>query len=275
VTASAAPGASAARVRDPRRALRWAAFYAGIAAAWFALAALHLDFTRLRLTANLPGDAFWRALCASAPAFPAMLAMWALMALGMMAPAAAPMLRSYDDLVRARAASARGFWALLAGFLAVWLAFALCAAGAQLGLQRAALVAPDGSSTSRALSAALLALAGLYQFTPLKHACLRACRSPLARFLGDWRDSVAYALRKGAAEGALCLGCCWALMALGLALGVMNLAFMGVAMLVMIAEKTGALGARGSHALGAALCAASLMLWLEETRCLLGRFAVS
>jgi predicted metal-binding membrane protein len=254
--------AASALARSPQRALRWAAFYAGIAFAWLALAALHLDFTRLRLTADLPGDAFWRALCASAPAFPALLAMWALMALGMMAPAAAPMLRTYDDLVRARAATASGFWALLAGFLAVWLAFALVAAGAQLAFQRAALLAPDGSSTSSALTAAVLALAGLYQFTPLKHACLRACRSPLLRFVGDWRDSIAYALRKGAAEGVLCLGCCWALMALGLALGVMNLAFMGVAMLVMIAEKTGVLGARGSHALGAALCAAAVMTWL-------------
>lgn len=245
-----------------QRALRWALFYAGIAGAWLALAALHLDFTRLRIGSSLAGDAFWRALCASAPSFPAMLAMWSLMSVGMMAPAAVPLLRTYDDLVHARAANARGFWALLAGFLAVWLAFSLAAAGAQLALQRAGLVAPDGSSSSRALTSALLALAGAYQFTPLKHACLRACRAPITRFLGDWRGTLAYAFRKGAVEGALCLGCCWALMALGFALGVMNLAFMGLAMLVMIAEKTGALGARGTRVLGAALCAASLAVWL-------------
>jgi predicted metal-binding membrane protein len=256
VTAGPAPALGA------QRALRWTLFYAGIAGAWFALAALHLDFTRLRLGGGLAGDAFWRALCASAPAFPAMLAMWALMSLGMMAPAAVPMLRTYDDLVHARAANARGFWALLAGFLAVWLAFSLLAAGAQFALQRAGLLAPDGSSTSRAFTSALLALAGAYQFTPLKHACLRACRAPIARFLGDWHATLAYAFRKGLAEGVLCLGCCWALMTLGFALGVMNLAFMGVAMLVMIAEKTGALGARGTRALGAALCAASLTIWL-------------
>jgi predicted metal-binding membrane protein len=256
VTAGPAPALGA------QRAVRWTVFYAGVAGAWLALAALHLDFTRARLTAGGFSAEFWRAMCASAPSLPAMLAMWSLMALAMMAPAAAPMLRTYDHLVQARAARARGFWALLAGFLAVWLAFALLAASAQLALQRAGLVAPDGSSTSRALTCALLALAGAYQFTPLKHACLRACRAPIARFLGDWRGTVAYAFRKGVAEGALCLGCCWALMSLGFALGVMNLAFMGVAMLVMIAEKTGALGARGSHALGAALCAAALTIWL-------------
>jgi predicted metal-binding membrane protein len=259
-TLGARLGSAAPRVSA--HAWRWSAFYAGIALVWAALAALHLDFTQLRLASGLAGDAFWRAFCVSAPSFPALLAMWALMSVGMMAPAALPMLRVYDDFVRARAANARGFWALLAGFLAVWLAFSLAAATAQLALARAGLLAPDGSSTSRALTSALLALAGAYQFTPLKHACLRACRAPLLRFLADFEASAAYALRKGAAEGALCLGCCWALMSLALALGVMNLAFMGVAMLVMIAEKTGALGERGTHALGLALCAASLTTWL-------------
>jgi predicted metal-binding membrane protein len=256
-----AQGASG-RALDAAHALRWALFYAGVAAAWLALAALHLDFTRARLAGGVLDAAFWRAMCASAPGFPAMLSMWALMALAMMAPAAVPMLRTYDDLVHARAARARGFFALLAGFLAVWLAFALVASGVQLALQREGLVAPDGSSTSRTLTSALLALAGAYQFSPLKHACLRACRAPIARFLGDWRGTLAYAFRKGVAEGALCLGCCWALMTLGFALGVMNLAFMAVAMAVMIAEKTGALGARGARALGAALCAASVIVWL-------------
>lgn len=244
-----------ARAAASERAWRWLAFYAAIAGAWALLAALHLDFTRARLGA---GGEFWRAMCASAPSFGAMAAMWSLMAVGMMAPAAVPMLRAYDDLVGAGAARARGFWALASGFLAVWLAFSLAGAAAQLGLGRAGLLAPDGSSTSPALTSALLLVAGLYQFTPLKHACLRACRAPILRFLGDFERGAGYAFRKGVAEGALCLGCCWALMSLAFALGVMNLAFMGLATALMIAEKTDLLGRRGSHALGAALCAAAL-----------------
>lgn len=257
-----APAAARAGARAPTayRAWRWLFFYAAIVVAWAALVASHLDFTRFRLVEGPGlGAEFWRAMCASQPTFPVALGLWSLMAVGMMAPAAVPLLRTYDELIEAGAARASGFWLLLAGFLAVWLAFSLLAASAQLALQRVGLLAPDGSSTSRWLSAGLLGLAGLYQFTPLKHACLRACRSPLARFAGDFRASGGYALRKGIAEGALCLGCCWALMSLALALGVMNLAFMGAATALMIAEKTGLLGRSGSHALGAALCAASLI----------------
>ena len=87
----------------------------------------------------------------------------------------------------------------------------------------------------------------------------RACRAPLARFLGDWDARALYAFRKGFREGAWCLGCCWALMLLAFAAGVMNLAFMGFATLVMIAEKTALLGRRGSLALGLALCAAGAL----------------
>lgn len=257
-----APAAARAGAAAPvaSRVWRWLLLYAAIAGAWAALVASHLDFTRFRLAAGPGlGAEFWRAVCASQPTFPAALGLWSLMAVGMMAPAAVPMLRTYDDLIEAGAARARGFWSLLAGFLAVWLAFSLLAASAQLALQRAGLLAPDGSSTSRALTASLLALAGLYQWTPLKHACLRACRSPIARFAGDFRASGGYALRKGIAEGVLCLGCCWALMSLAFALGVMNLAFMGLATALMIAEKTGLLGRGGSYALGAALLGASLI----------------
>jgi predicted metal-binding membrane protein len=233
-------------------------FYTLIAAAWVLLFAAHLEFTRARLAFDAPfAPEFWRAMCAKQPSFPAIAAMWSLMTIGMMAPAAAPMLRTYDDLLHAGAGTRTGFWFLLAGYLAVWLGFSLLGASAQLGLQHAGLLAPDGSSTSHVLSAALLAFAGLYQFSALKHACLRACRAPLTSFLGDWRAGWGYAFRKGVTEGVFCLGCCWALMALAFAAGVMNLLFMGLAMALMIAEKTALLGPRGSRALGAALCLAS------------------
>ena len=240
---------------------RWFLFYALIAAMWLLLFTAHLDYTRARMAFDAPfAPEFWRAMCATQPGFPAIVAMWSLMAVGMMAPAAVPMLRTYDDLVHARAGSHLGFWSLLAGYLAVWLGFSLLGAGAQLGLQHAALLAPDGSSSSRELSAGLLAFAGLYQFSALKNACLRACRSPLTSFMGDWRPGAAYAFRKGVTEGVFCLGCCWALMLLAFAAGVMNLLFMGLAMLLMIAEKTPLVGRRGSRMLGAALCLAAVFV---------------
>ena len=102
------------------------------------------------------------------------------------------------------------------------------ATAAQWWLQQDALLSPMLALAAPLLGGALFVLAGLYQWTPLKHACLRQCRSPFAFLLAQWRDGWSGALRMGAEHGLYCLGCCWILMALLFAVGVMNLLWVAV-----------------------------------------------
>jgi predicted metal-binding membrane protein len=111
----------------------------------------------------------------------------------------------------------------LLGYLIVWGAFSVAVTLAQWALDSAALLSPALAATNPVLGGTLVILAGLYQFTPLKQACLRNCRSPFAFVLNHWRDGRTGALRMGLEHGGYCLGCCWMLMALLFAVGVMNL----------------------------------------------------
>lgn len=222
------------------RGLVWLAFYATIVGAWLALYGM-------TVTADLPrglGAEFWLALCGgAAPAgFAPLAAMWALMVAAMMLPSFAPALRTYLDLSAVGASEGRGAGALALGYAAVWAAAALAGAALQLGLGTLGLVAPDGSSLSLWLTAGLLGFAGLYQFSAIKAACLSRCRQPLTFFLERWRPGPARALRMGAELGAVCLGCCWALMALAFVGGAMNLLWMGAATLFMAMEKLPGIG---------------------------------
>lgn len=129
---------------------------------------------------------------------------------------------------------------LCAGYLAVWAIYSMLMAIAQRRLAAADLLTDLGVSTSLALSSLLLAAAGLYQFSGIKHACLSRCRSPMAYFLSHWRDGSLGAFRMGLHHGAICVGCCWALMALAFVGGTMNLVWMGLAMVFMVVEKLAA-----------------------------------
>jgi predicted metal-binding membrane protein len=184
--------------------------------------------------------------------------MWLLMSTAMMLPTALPAFAAYDDI--AHTGTQTALLALVAGFLAVWGGFALVAAGLQMALFRLDLVSSFGDSRSYWLSAALLAVAGGYQFTPLKHACLSKCRAPLTFFLQHW-DAGPW--RMGLRLGATCLGCCWALMLLAFVGGVMSLAFMGIATLFMVLEKLPDIGRWLSRPLGYALLGGAT--WLAVT----------
>jgi predicted metal-binding membrane protein len=236
------------------RAATWIAFFGLVLAAWAALWAMVV-------AAGLPGSppVLRAALCAAAGSapLPALWAMWALMAAAMMLPAFVPALRCFLDLRAAGAGRAGDAAALVAGYLAVWLAASLAGAAAQGALSAAGLVAADGSSRSALLSAALLALAGLYQLSAAKAACLARCRHPLTFFLGRWAPGAWAAARMGAGLGVHCLGCCWALMALAFVGGSMNLLWMGAATLFMALEKLPELGRPLTRPAGAALLAAA------------------
>ncbi|MFO7757724.1 MAG: DUF2182 domain-containing protein [Roseovarius sp.] len=242
----------AARLRR-MAGFHWLALFAMILGAWGVLYATALP-DDLRRGAAIHGADFLQSLCIVTPdaaGFGRSVLMWALMSAAMMAPTALPAFATYEDL--GHSAETR-FGGLVAGYLAVWLGFSGVAAGAQMALFQVGWLSAFGDSRSGVLSAALLTGAGLYQFSPLKEACLLRCRRPLAFFMTHWDEG---ALRNGVRMGLVCLGCCWALMALAFVGGVMNLAFMGLATVIMVLEKLPEIGRWLTRPLGGALLAAA------------------
>jgi predicted metal-binding membrane protein len=166
--------------------------------------------------------------------------MWAVMMAAMMLPSAAPMMQTFLTVNHRRQAAARPLVPVgifLSGYLAVWTAYSVVAALAQWGLHKAALLSPTMAASSPALSGGLLVAAGVFQWTPLKRACLRGCRSPLSFLMSEWRDGRRGAFVMGLRHGSYCLGCCWMLMALLFVAGVMNLLWVAVLALFVMAEK--------------------------------------
>lgn len=167
-----------------------------------------------------------------------MLTMWVVMMVAMMLPSAAPMILLYANIARGRRArgertSSAGIFAL--GYVAVWSTFSVVAVLLQFWLERAALLSPMMETTSIALAGSVLIAAGIYQWTPLKHACLQHCRSPLDFVLTHWREGSRGAFVMGLRHGLYCVGCCWMLMLLLFVGGIMNLAWIaGLAVFVLV-----------------------------------------
>jgi predicted metal-binding membrane protein len=170
-----------------------------------------------------------------------MVVMWWVMMVAMMLPSAAPMLLLFARIQRSQQAKGAPFVptsVFAAGYLVAWGGFSVLAAGTQWGLERAGLLSAMMSSTSALLGGVLLLAAGVYQLTPLQHACLQHCRSPLQFLTHHWRHGISGAFWMGIDHGAFCLGCCWLLMGLLFVGGVMNLYWIiGLAVLVLL-EKT-------------------------------------
>jgi predicted metal-binding membrane protein len=167
-------------------------------------------------------------------------AMWWVMMVGMMVPSAAPMVLTFATLNRNRRANGETFVptsVFLLGYLVVWGGFSAVATAAQFVLDRFVLLTPMLEVASSMFGGALLIAAGAYQFSPLKQACLRACRSPFAFVLNHWRDGRIGALRMGLEHGAYCLGCCAVLMALLFLAGAMNLMWVAALAVFVFAEK--------------------------------------
>jgi predicted metal-binding membrane protein len=179
---------------------------------------------------------------------------WTLMTAAMMLPTSIPLLVMFRKIVGGRATAPLLTGAVVAGYLGVW-----AAAGAvlqmvnwllQAGVRRVAATAWIGA-------AVVLGIAGLFQFSELKYACLEKCRSPLSFIIRRWRggSELAQSLRLGAEHGMFCVGCCWSLMLLMFVVGAGSLGGMLVLGLVMAVEKNFAWGARLSAPLGVALLA--------------------
>lgn len=180
--------------------------------------------------------------------WPVVVAMWWVMMIAMMTPSAAPLVLLYGRVLRHHAAPGQNAYLpsllLLAGYLVVWLAFAVAAAALQKALQPAGLLSPMMLwSKSAAISAAALGAAGLYQLSDLKHACLAQCRSPVRFLTEHWRPGRFGSLVLGVRHGAYCVGCCWMLMALLFVGGVMNLIWIAMLTLFVLVEKLSPAGA--------------------------------
>ena len=177
----------------------------------------------------------------SAADFGLMYVMWAVMMVAMMAPSAAPMLLMFAALNRKRREREAPYvptGVFLAGYLIVWGTFSLAATAGNWGLHQASLLSSMmGASTSGYLGGALLLLAAVFQWSPLKYACLKQCRTPMGFLMTSWRDGHGGALRMGLEHGAYCLGCCWALMLLLFVLGIMNLVWIAALAAFVLAEK--------------------------------------
>ena len=166
--------------------------------------------------------------------------MWGAMVFAMMLPTAAPMILTYAEIADTAAAKGQRVVSPLAiavGYLLVWLAAALALGLAQWGLTAAALLDPAMTSVSGLFSGAVFLLPAPTSSPSLKYACVTACQRPFPFFLAHWTTTPGGVVRLGVRQGLLCLGCCWALMAVMFAVGVMNLVWMAGLGIVMLVEK--------------------------------------
>lgn len=188
--------------------------------------------------------------------------MWAVMMAAMMLPSAMPILALYDGALRKRAAGpvAPRVYAMAAGYLLAWAAFSAGATALQRLLARSLVLNPMMEMSGRAAVGITMLLAGTYQLTPWKAICLRQCRSPLAFIMQRWRNGAAGAALMGLEHGTYCLGCCWALMLLLFAGGVMNLTIIVGLTAIVLIEKVSPAGVAVSRALGVALIASGAWL---------------
>jgi predicted metal-binding membrane protein len=198
--------------------------------------------------------------------FVSMFLMWAVMMVAMMVPTAAPMILIFANVNRKRQEQERPYVptaVFLSGYLLVWTGFSVLATLAQWGLHEAALLSPMMVSTSPILGGILLLAAGIFQWTPLKYACLKHCRSPLSFLMTDWREGYRGALIMGLKHGSYCTGCCWFLMALLFVAGVMNLLWVATITAFVLVEKAVPRGDLVGRIAGVALCIAGLIMLVQ------------
>jgi predicted metal-binding membrane protein len=210
------------------------------------------DWTRLAILASL---------CRSLPAGEALAAAavtalgWLVMTVAMMLPTTLPLLLAFRGMVARRHDRGRLLGLVVTGYLLIWLGFGIAAHLVGMALAGAVAASPWLTFNGWAIATGLLLAAGLFQLSSLKHRCLDGCRAPVSFVLSRWRGRRpgAESLRLGVAHGAWCVGCCWALMLLMLAVGAANLGWMLLLAAVMALEKNGRHGRRMAGPVGYAL----------------------
>ncbi len=240
------------------RAIVLAGLLGVTALAWVYLFAMAADMGGGAMAALQPKP--WGALD-----FLLMFLMWAIMMVAMMLPGATPVILLFAALNRKQRERGHPFaplGAFVAGYIAVWSAFSMGATLLQWGLERVALLSPMMVSTGPVLGGGLLVVAGVYQWTPLKHACLKHCRSPLHFLSRGLRKGAGGAMVMGLEHGAFCVGCCWFLMGLLFVGGVMNLLWVAAIAAFVLFEKVLPHGVLAGRLSGALLVLAGLFaIW--------------
>jgi predicted metal-binding membrane protein len=224
-----------------------------------------MDMTGLRMIPSgmglmMPADMPWRAM-----EFSFVFAMWTVMMVGMMTPSAAPMILMYARVGRQTQAHGRPLAATVwfaTGYFLVWAAFALFATLVQWAFERTALLDSAMANTSPVVGGLLFVAAGSYQWTRLKDVCLTQCQKPFAFLIrhGGFRGDVPGSLMLGIRHGAYCVGCCWALMALLLVGGVMNVLWIVLLALFILLEKVVPFGRQTALVAGTILVVAGASL---------------
>jgi predicted metal-binding membrane protein len=225
-----------------------------------------MDMAGLRMIPSgmglmMPADMPWRAM-----EFAFVFAMWTVMMVGMMTPSAAPMFLIYARLGRHTAAKGKSLRATVwfaAGYFLVWVAFALFATLLQWALERSALLDFTMASTDNLLGGFVFIAAGLYQWTRLNDLCLTQCQRPFEFVMshGGYRPDAPGCVMLGLRHGAYCVGCCWALMALLLVGGVMNVLWIVLLALLAFLERVTSMGRLIARLAGIVLVAGGAWLF--------------
>jgi predicted metal-binding membrane protein len=236
--------------RDRATALLALAAVAALAWAYVALgASMDMESMLMPATMSDTDRTPW-----SAGYFGLMVVMWAVMMVAMMLPSAAPVILLFSTIERRRrhVSPFPAIASFVLGYFAIWAAFSIVATTLQWGLERFALVSSMVASANAVFAAIVLIAAGIYQFTPLKQACLRRCRSPLEFITQHWKRGP---FRIGLWHGSYCVGCCWMLMLLLFVGGMMNLLWVALIAMFILAEKLAPRGEWVGYIAGAAMIA--------------------
>jgi predicted metal-binding membrane protein len=190
------------------------------------------------------------------------LAGWQVMIAAMMLPSSLPLVRMFAAASFVAPGRARALTAFLGAYALVWAAFGTLAFAGDAGLHALVNASPWLEEHEWAIGPSVLMLAGAFQFSSLKDACLRSCRHPASFMHRHYQRGTAGAFKLGARHGAFCVGCCWALMLVMFALGVASLIWMALLTALMLHEKTRPTGGRTVPLTGATLLALGTTLFL-------------
>jgi predicted metal-binding membrane protein len=209
------------------------------------------DDSSMSMSMSMHGDGEMGLDLTMGMAAPLFLATWVAMMVAMMFPAAAPMILLFDRLERGKRESGRSYvptMYFVGAYLAIWTVFGVLAFALAGGVERLAVDADWISGQWARIGGLLLIAAGLYQLTPLKDVCLSKCQSPMSFLMTSWRGGKVGAIQMGLLHGGYCVGCCWLLFVILVALGVMNVAAMVVIALLVFGEKCLPVGNRLARA---------------------------
>ena len=168
------------------------------------------------------------------------IAIWAVMMIAMMFPAAAPMILMFSAVYAGKQRQEQPYvptWIFVSAYLLVWVLSGVVAYVLAIGVEQLAGQSMWLMENAPRISGIILVIAGLYQLSPLKNVCLSKCRTPLQFLMTSWHDGYVGAFRMGIEHGAFCLGCCWLLFVILFPLGLMNITVMALVTALIFAEK--------------------------------------